>query len=155
MFKNKILRWRRNNDKLQLTSQKSIPQYRLVVLGIGGVGKSALIVQFVQGHFLVDYDPTIEDSYVKQYCVDGSLCKIDLIDTAGQEEFGAMREQYLSTAVDVVYSKVSRTDSFKPSDQLAVFEGYNSSVDLLQQNLPSTLKHDLFNNNLQSGCKQT
>jgi GTPase SAR1 family protein len=36
---------------------------KIVVLGSGGVGKSALTVQFVQGIFVEQYDPTIEDSY--------------------------------------------------------------------------------------------
>lgn len=31
-----------------------------MVVGSGGVGKSALIIQFVQNHFLEEYDPTIE-----------------------------------------------------------------------------------------------
>jgi len=39
---------------------------KLVTLGSGGVGKSALTIQFIQGHFLEEYDPTIEDSYRKQ-----------------------------------------------------------------------------------------
>ena len=37
----------------------------MVVLGSGGVGKSALTVQFVSGHFMEKYDPTIEDFYRK------------------------------------------------------------------------------------------
>ena len=40
-------------------------QYKLVVVGGGGVGKSALTIQFIQSHFVSDYDPTIEDSFGK------------------------------------------------------------------------------------------
>ena len=38
-------------------------QYKIVMLGSGAVGKSAITVQMVSGHFLSSYDPTIEDSY--------------------------------------------------------------------------------------------
>ena len=44
---------------------------KVVILGAGGVGKSALTVQFVQNHFVSEYDPTIEDSYRKQCVVPG------------------------------------------------------------------------------------
>ena len=36
-------------------------EYKIVVLGSGGVGKSALTVQFVQGLFVEKYDPTVGD----------------------------------------------------------------------------------------------
>ncbi|XP_076812366.1 ras-related protein R-Ras2-like [Clavelina lepadiformis] len=69
--------------------------YKLVVVGGGGVGKSALTIQFIQSYFVTDYDPTIEDSYRKQCVIDGKVAKLDILDTAGQEEFSAMREQYM------------------------------------------------------------
>ncbi|KJE95673.1 ras-like protein 2 [Capsaspora owczarzaki ATCC 30864] len=46
-------------------------EYRVVVLGDGGVGKSALTIQFIQHHFVDEYDPTIEDSYRKQCVISG------------------------------------------------------------------------------------
>lgn len=70
-------------------------QYKLVVVGGGGVGKSALTIQFIQSHFVSDYDPTIEDSYTKQCVIDERVAHLDILDTAGQEEFSAMREQYM------------------------------------------------------------
>ena len=45
--------------------------YKIVIVGEGGVGKSALTIQFLQNEFLEDYDPTIEDSYRKQAVIDG------------------------------------------------------------------------------------
>lgn len=37
-------------------------EYKLVVVGAGGVGKSALTIQLIQNHFVDEYDPTIEVS---------------------------------------------------------------------------------------------
>ncbi|KAJ8260419.1 hypothetical protein GJAV_G00181880 [Gymnothorax javanicus] len=70
-------------------------EYKLVVLGSGGVGKSALTVQFVQGIFVEKYDPTIEDSYRKQVEVDGQQSMLEILDTAGTEQFTAMRDLYM------------------------------------------------------------
>eukprot|EP01092_Planopodium_desertum_P005889 TRINITY_DN2435_c0_g1_i1.p2 TRINITY_DN2435_c0_g1~~TRINITY_DN2435_c0_g1_i1.p2 ORF type:complete len:197 (-),score=81.97 TRINITY_DN2435_c0_g1_i1:75-665(-) len=70
-------------------------EYMLVVVGAGGVGKSALTVQLVQGRFLEEYDPTIEDSYRKQVTIDDQHCVLNILDTAGQEEYSAMKDQYM------------------------------------------------------------
>nr|ACO11078.1 Ras-like protein 3 precursor [Caligus rogercresseyi] len=70
-------------------------EYKIVVLGSGGVGKSALTVQFVRGIFVEKYDPTIEDSYRKQVEVDNQQCMLEILDTAGTEQFTAMRDLYM------------------------------------------------------------
>nr|WEL12725.1 GTPase KRas 1 [Halisarca dujardinii]WEL12757.1 Ras GTPase [Halisarca dujardinii] len=72
-------------------------EYKLVVVGAGGVGKSALTIQLIQNHFVDEYDPTIEDSYRKQVVIDSETCLLDILDTAGQEEYSAMRDQYMRT----------------------------------------------------------
>jgi GTPase KRas protein len=72
-------------------------EYKLVVVGGGGVGKSALTIQLIQQHFVSEYDPTIEDSYRKQVVIDDETCLLDILDTAGQEEYSAMRDQYMRT----------------------------------------------------------
>uniref|UniRef100_A0A8D2EFZ9 RAP1B, member of RAS oncogene family n=1 Tax=Theropithecus gelada TaxID=9565 RepID=A0A8D2EFZ9_THEGE len=70
-------------------------EYKLVVLASGGVGKSALTVQFVQGISVEKYDPTIEDSYRKQVEADAQQCMLEILDTAGREQFTAMRDLYM------------------------------------------------------------
>lgn len=60
-------------------------------------GKSALTIQLIQNNFIPEYDPTIENSYRKQIAVDDETCMLDILDTAGQEEFSAMRDQYIRT----------------------------------------------------------
>jgi len=42
-------------------------------------------------------DLTIEDSYRKQVNIDNETCLLDILDTAGQEEYSAMRDIYMRT----------------------------------------------------------
>ena len=56
---------------------ENVTTYKLVVVGDGGVGKSALTIQFFQKMFVQDYDPTIEDSYIQHTEIDGSWCILD------------------------------------------------------------------------------
>jgi len=67
--------------------------YKVVVVGAGAVGKSCITLQFVQSQFIEGHDPTIEDSYQKYCTVDERPCRLDIMDTAGQEEFQAMTHQ--------------------------------------------------------------
>ncbi|KAJ8324471.1 RAS2 protein [Batrachochytrium dendrobatidis] len=41
------------------------------------------------------YDPTIEDSYRKQVVIDDQPCILEILDTAGQEEYTALRDQWI------------------------------------------------------------
>jgi GTPase KRas protein len=86
-------------------------EYKLVIVGGGGVGKSALTIQLIQNHFIDEYDPTIEDSYRKQVTIDDETCLLDILDTAGQEEYSAMRDQYMRTGQGfiLVYAITSRS----------------------------------------------
>ncbi|KAI9740833.1 MAG: Ras GTPase ras2 [Claussenomyces sp. TS43310] len=79
--------------------------YKLVVLGDGGVGKLCL------QHFVETYDPTIEDSYRKQVVIDGQSCMLEVLDTAGQEEYTALRDQWIRDGEGfvLVYSISSRS----------------------------------------------
>ncbi|XP_057644866.1 GTP-binding protein Rit2 isoform X3 [Chionomys nivalis] len=70
-------------------------EYKLVMLGAGGVGKSAVTMQFISHQFPDYHDPTIEDAYKTQVRIDNEPAYLDILDTAGQAEFTAMREQYM------------------------------------------------------------
>ena len=54
---------------------------------------TAVTLQFVSHSFLDYHDPTIEDSYQQQAIIDGEPALLDILDTAGQVEFTAMRDQ--------------------------------------------------------------
>ena len=60
---------------------------KVVILGGGGVGKSSITIRFITNNFVEDYDATIEDSYRKVFNVDQEICNLEILDTAGQEEF--------------------------------------------------------------------
>ncbi len=51
-----------------------------------------------------EYNPTIEDSYKKYIAVDNENCLLDILDTAGQEDYVAMRDQYLRSGQGFLFA---------------------------------------------------
>lgn len=68
------------------------------MLGSGGVGKSALVCRFMTNQYTEEYNPTIEDCYHKTFEVDGHVEHVEVMDTAGQEEFHSMLDQWIRGA---------------------------------------------------------
>jgi len=68
--------------------------HKVIMVGSGGVGKSALTLQFMYDEFVEDYEPTKADSYRKKVSLDGEEVQIDILDTAGQEDYAAIRDNY-------------------------------------------------------------
>jgi len=85
--------------------------YRIVVLGSGGVGKSALTLRLISDEFAEEYDPTIEDSYRKQVMIEGEPALLDVLDTAGQEEYASLQDQWIREGDGylIVFSITSQT----------------------------------------------
>ncbi|KAL9647497.1 hypothetical protein ABK040_006857 [Willaertia magna] len=86
------------NNNLYYNKERDIYEMKMAVVGDGGVGKSTITVRYVQNIFVEEYDPTIEDSYRKQIVVDEKRFFLDVLDTAGQDEFRALRDQYYRSA---------------------------------------------------------
>ena len=55
-----------------------------------------MALQYVQQLFVDTYDPTIQDNYRKKVNIQGKWYTLDILDTAGQDEFSALRSQYMS-----------------------------------------------------------
>ncbi|XP_067091267.1 uncharacterized protein [Osmerus mordax] len=125
-------------------------EYKLVVLGSGGVGKSALTVQFVQGIFVEKYDPTIEDSYRKQVEVDGQQCMLEILDTAGTEQFTAMRDLYMKNGQGfaLVYSITAQSTFNDLQDLREQILRVKDTEDVSRPTQPST-DHPLMIRHLQ------
>jgi len=96
-----------------------LKEYSIIVLGSGGVGKSALTWQFVSGVFRDYYDATIQEEYDKTVIVDNKPAKICILDTAGQEEFRSITDQAIreGNGFLMVYSITSKL-SFQDIDDI-------------------------------------
>uniref|UniRef100_A0A668AQ91 small monomeric GTPase n=1 Tax=Myripristis murdjan TaxID=586833 RepID=A0A668AQ91_9TELE len=77
-----------------MCNQTSLVLHKVIMVGSGGVGKSALTLQFMYDEFVEDYEPTKADSYRKKVVLDGEEVQIDILDTAGQEDYAAIRDNY-------------------------------------------------------------
>lgn len=70
-------------------------------------------------HFTETYDPTLEDSYRRQCVIDGIPSHLEILDTAGQEEYGALREQWIrQNELFVIVYDVTRRSSFEATEKL-------------------------------------
>lgn len=71
---------------------------RLVLLGGAGVGKSSIIQRFLYNKFSEKYKSTVEDLYNRDYEVGHVTLKVDILDTAGEYQFPAMRRLCIANA---------------------------------------------------------
>ncbi|CAI4612696.1 BDM_1a_G0034510.mRNA.1.CDS.1 [Saccharomyces cerevisiae] len=98
----------------QMKRTNKLPDYHLkiVVVGDGAVGKTCLLISYVQGTFPTDYIPTIFENYVTNIeGPNGQIIELALWDTAGQEEYSRLRPLSYTNAdvLMVCYSVGSKT----------------------------------------------
>ena len=94
-------------------------RHRLVMLGAGQVGKTSIVTRFFKGTFSDSYKATVEDLHCKDYDINGTIIRVDILDTAGNLVFPAMRRLSISTAHGfvLVYS-ITDYNSFLEVKQL-------------------------------------
>ena len=92
--------------------------HKVIMVGSGGVGKSALTLQFMYDEFVEEYEPTKADSYTKKVVLDGEEVQIDILDTAGQEDYAAIRDNYFRSGDGFlcVFS-ITEEDSFQATQK--------------------------------------
>ncbi|XP_048384332.1 GTP-binding protein Di-Ras2 [Stegostoma tigrinum] len=110
--------------------------YRVVVFGAGGVGKSSLVLRFVKGTFRESYIPTIEDTYRQVISCDKSICTLQITDTTGSHQFPAMQRLSISKghAFILVYSITSKQslEELKPIyEQVCQIKGDVESIPIM------------------------
>ncbi|XP_046381340.1 rho-related GTP-binding protein RhoQ-like [Haliotis rufescens] len=86
---------------------------KCVVVGDGGVGKTSMLLRYIDGRFLEEYIPTCFDSYAVSLDLGDRYYDLCLMDTAGQETYDRLRTlSYFNTDVFVVCFSVASQDSF-------------------------------------------
>jgi len=70
-------------------------RFKIAVLGPGGVGKSCLTIRYTKSTFVESYDPTIEDAFRHQTVIDDRVVVMEILDTAGQEEFKCLSPSWV------------------------------------------------------------
>ncbi|ORY05929.1 P-loop containing nucleoside triphosphate hydrolase protein [Clohesyomyces aquaticus] len=85
-------------------------EYKLAVIGGGGVDKSVVSIRFLDYHARPGSDVRSDDWYRPTCVVDDEPGILVVYDTAGQEEYSAMREQYMrdNEGFLLVYSVTNR-----------------------------------------------
>ncbi|GAB7347967.1 hypothetical protein MBLNU459_g5471t1 [Dothideomycetes sp. NU459] len=69
-------------------------QRKMAIVGSRSVGKSSLTVQFVDGHFVDSYYPTIENTFSKVIKYKNQDFGVEMIDTAGQDEYTILNSKH-------------------------------------------------------------
>nr|ACO11625.1 Ras-like protein rasS precursor [Caligus rogercresseyi] len=108
------------------------------IFGGGGVGKSCLTLRFQTQKFVEYYDPTILDSFLnKSFMVDGVIRPLEIMDTAGQDEYKSMLDLYLksSDGFFMVYDVTDRS-SFKQIPGIVKSLRLSRGIDEDDENIP-------------------
>jgi len=88
--------------------------FKVVVVGDGAVGKTCLLMCYTQKMFPREYIPTVFDNFSKNVSYQGQLVRLDLYDTAGQEDYDRLRVIcYPNTDVFLVCYAVDSETSVK------------------------------------------
>ncbi|KAK9768489.1 Vacuolar protein sorting-associated protein 21, variant 2 [Basidiobolus ranarum] len=100
-----------------VTNNKPV-QVKLVLLGEAAVGKSSLVLRFVNNEFQENKEPTIGAAFLTQKCrLEDKVIKFEIWDTAGQERFHSLAPMYYrnAQAAVVVYdiTKAASLDKAK------------------------------------------
>lgn len=90
-------------------------QTKLVLLGEAAVGKSSVVLRFVQNEFQENKEPTIGAAFLTQKCrLEDRLIKFEIWDTAGQERFHSLAPMYYRNAqASAVIYDVTKASSFE------------------------------------------
>ena len=101
------------DETISSNTENAIP-LKIAVLGQSMVGKSALTFRFINNKFPTEHDTTIEDSYSIPAKIDDIQCQLEILDTAGQDDYQTMLDTWINSADGfiLVYS-IDNKESFE------------------------------------------
>ena len=99
-------------ERASCNAENAIP-LKIAVLGQTMVGKSALTFRFINNKFPTEHDTTIEDAYSIPAKIDDTQCLLEILDTAGQDDYQTMLDTWINSADGfiLVYS-IDNKESF-------------------------------------------
>mmetsp|Transcript_25932 Transcript_25932/g.25494 ORF Transcript_25932/g.25494 Transcript_25932/m.25494 type:complete len:105 (+) Transcript_25932:10-324(+) len=78
-------------------------QFKLLIIGDSGVGKSCFLLQFTEGVFKEDHTVTIGVEYgAKNITINNTLVKLQIWDTAGQEDYRSITRTFYRNAHGII-----------------------------------------------------
>ncbi|KAK6181426.1 hypothetical protein SNE40_009274 [Patella caerulea] len=96
-----------------MTVTDSATNLKCVVVGDGGIGKTSMLLKYVNGRFMDEYIPTCFDNYTAVIDMEDRDINLSLVDTAGQETYDRLRTlSYYDTDVFIVCFSLVDPDSF-------------------------------------------
>ncbi|CAE7146336.1 unnamed protein product [Rhizoctonia solani] len=105
---------RTSQTRVSLTNSQPSLDAKVVIMGSAGVGKTSLVMRYVEGRFGQTTTTTGAFFYSKKAIVDGTKVRLQIWDTAGQERFRSMAPMYYrgASAAILVYD-ITSASSFE------------------------------------------
>ena len=79
-----------------IKQQNNPNSIKIAVLGKGVVGKSSLTYRFINYDVSTEHDATIEDRYKSNLNIEGTNYEVEILDTAGEEDYQNMMDMWIS-----------------------------------------------------------
>ena len=120
-------------DESVQDAEYSVP-LKVAVLGQSMVGKSALTFRFINNKFPTEHDTTIEDSYSIPAKIDDIQCQLEILDTAGQDDYQTMLDTWINSPDGfILVHSIDNKESFESTKTrydriMKLKEGQNVSI---------------------------
>ena len=124
-------------------NEPPVHKIRIAVLGNSLVGKSSLTYRFLNNKFLSQHEATIEECFAVTLNIEGLNVKLEIIDTAGQDDFATCLDTWISNAdafllvaaindlpsLNALAKKHNKIVAIKQEEAIALFVGNKSDLE--------------------------